>query len=153
MVRGDRELIAGIATDPQFGRTVMLGVGGVLAEAVADVTLRLVPIERIDAEEMVDDLKAQALLGPFRGELPVDREVLVSVLLGLSRAARASLPYVYLGYWVEGSNRMAYKTGFRPLERLGRDGWRRMDRAELDSANEPLNLPTRRERKRLLIDA
>ena len=75
------------------------------------------------------------------------------ILDHIIRAARASLPYVYLGYWVEGSNRMAYKTSFRPLERLGRDGWRRMDRAELDSANEPLNLPTRRERKRLLIDA
>jgi arginine-tRNA-protein transferase len=49
---------------------------------------------------------------------------------------------------------MAYKTGFKPLERLGRDGWRRMDerKAEL-SANEPLALPTRRDRRRLLIDA
>ena len=49
------------------------------------------------------------------------------ILDHIIRAARAGLPYVYLGYWVEGSNRMAYKTGFRPLERLGRDGWRRMD--------------------------
>jgi arginine-tRNA-protein transferase len=61
---------------------------------------------------------------------------------------------VYLGYWVEGSNRMAYKTGFRPLERLGRDGWRRMDKIEAEEAgSEPLSLPTRRERKRLLIEA
>ena len=75
------------------------------------------------------------------------------ILDHIIRAARASLPYVYLGYWVEGSNRMAYKTGFRPLERLGRDGWRRMDRAELEEASEPLKLPARRERKRLLIDA
>ena len=43
-------------TIPQFGMTVMLGVGGILAEAVADVTIRLVPIERVDAEEMIDDL-------------------------------------------------------------------------------------------------
>ena len=43
------------------------------------------------------------------------------------RAARAGPPYVYLGYWVEGSTCMAYKTGFRLLERLGRHGWRRMD--------------------------
>ncbi len=49
------------------------------------------------------------------------------ILDHIVRAARASLPYVYLGYWVEGSTRMAYKTQFRPLERLGRDGWRRMD--------------------------
>lgn len=45
------------------------------------------------------------------------------------RAARARLPYVYLGYWVEGSARMAYKTRFRPIERLGPDGWRRFEPA------------------------
>ena len=70
------------------------------------------------------------------------------------RAARASLPYVYLGYWVEGSSRMAYKTGFRPLERLGRDGWRRMDKDEVESAaSTPVALPTRRSRNRLLTEA
>ncbi|HEY1146391.1 MAG TPA: arginyltransferase, partial [Allosphingosinicella sp.] len=52
------------------------------------------------------------------------------ILDHIVRAARAGLPYVYLGYWVEGSTRMAYKTGFRPLERLSRDGWRRMDELE-----------------------
>ena len=76
------------------------------------------------------------------------------ILDHIIRAARAGLPYVYLGYWVEGSNRMAYKTGFRPLERLGRDGWRRMDEADAELGdNEPLVLPTRRARRRLLIDA
>ena len=85
--RVDRELIAGLHRDPQFGMTVMLGVGGILAEAVADVTFRLAPIERVDAEEMIDELRAQALLGPFRGEPAVDRERLADVLLGLSRVA------------------------------------------------------------------
>jgi arginine-tRNA-protein transferase len=76
------------------------------------------------------------------------------ILDHIVRAARAALPYVYLGYWVEGSPRMAYKTSFRPLERLGRDGWRRMDELELEpESNEPLTLPTRRIRHRLLIDA
>jgi acetate---CoA ligase (ADP-forming) subunit beta len=89
MLRGTRELIAGLHLDEQFGMTVMLGVGGVLAEAVADVTFRLVPIDRVDAEEMVDDLHTQRLLGAFRGEPPVDRAALVEVLLGLSRAAEA----------------------------------------------------------------
>ena len=70
MVHGNRELIAGLADDPQFGMTVMLGIGGILAEAISDVTFRLVPIERVDAEEMIDDLRTQALLGPFRGEPP-----------------------------------------------------------------------------------
>jgi succinyl-CoA synthetase beta subunit len=89
MLRATRELIAGLHRDPQFGMTVMLGVGGVLAEAVADVSFRLVPIERVDAEEMLDDLALQRLLGPFRGEPAVDRAAVADVLLGLSEAARA----------------------------------------------------------------
>jgi acetyl-CoA synthetase (ADP-forming) len=78
-----------VATDAQFGRTVLVGVGGVLAEAVADVSVRLLPIDRVDAEEMLDDLATQALLGEFRGEPAVDREALVAVLVGLSEAAAA----------------------------------------------------------------
>jgi arginine-tRNA-protein transferase len=76
------------------------------------------------------------------------------ILDHIVRAARAGLPYVYLGYWVEGSRRMDYKTSFRPLERLGRDGWRRVDEAEAElSLDAPLALPTRRARNRLLIEA
>jgi succinyl-CoA synthetase beta subunit len=87
MLKGNRELIAGLHLDPQFGMTVMLGLGGILAEAVADVTFRLVPIERVDAEEMIDDLVTQRLFGELRGEPAVDRDALVGVLLGLSAAA------------------------------------------------------------------
>jgi len=76
------------------------------------------------------------------------------ILDHIRRASDAGLPYVYLGYWVDGSPRMAYKTGFHPLERLGRDGWRRMDEIEAEETlSLPLNLPTRRDRGRLLIDA
>ena len=49
------------------------------------------------------------------------------ILDHIVRAARAGLPYVYLGYWVEDAKRMAYKAKFRPLERLGPDGWRRFE--------------------------
>jgi succinyl-CoA synthetase beta subunit len=87
MLKGNRELIAGLHLDPQFGMTVMLGVGGILAEAVADVAFRLVPIERVDGEEMIDELATQRLFGAFRGEPAVDREALVDVLVGLSAAA------------------------------------------------------------------
>jgi len=44
----------------------------------------------------------------------------------IARARDAGLPYVYLGYWVQGSDRMAYKTRYRPIEQLGPSGWRRM---------------------------
>lgn len=55
------------------------------------------------------------------------------ILDHICRAAEQGLPYVYLGYWVEGSDRMRYKVRYRPLERLGRDGWRRMSREEQDA--------------------
>jgi succinyl-CoA synthetase beta subunit len=87
MVSGNRELIAGLHDDPQFGMTVMLGVGGILAEAVQDVTFRLVPLTKVDAEEMLDDLKMQRLLGEFRGEAAIDRAKVVDVILGLAKAA------------------------------------------------------------------
>ncbi len=89
MVRGSRELIAGVVRDPQFGPCVMVGIGGVLTEALADVAFRLVPVERVDAEEMLDELGTQALFGPVRGEPPVDRNAVVDVVLALSRLAAA----------------------------------------------------------------
>lgn len=94
MLGGNRELIAGLHRDDQFGMTVMLGVGGILAEAVADVAFRLVPISRRDAADMIDDLATQKLLGAFRGESAVDREALVDVLMGLSAAAEADTAIV-----------------------------------------------------------
>ncbi|HKY14461.1 MAG TPA: acetate--CoA ligase family protein [Microthrixaceae bacterium] len=87
MVAGNRELIAGVATDPQFGRTVLVGLGGVLAEAVADVAVRLVPIDVDDALEMLADLRTSAILDEFRGEPAVDRRAVADVLVALSTAA------------------------------------------------------------------
>jgi arginine-tRNA-protein transferase len=71
------------------------------------------------------------------------------ILDHILRTAKARLPFVYLGYWVEGSERMKYKTSFRPLERLGRDGWRRMDEVERERQPElelEMRLPTRNQR-------
>jgi acetyltransferase len=87
MVSGNRELIAGLVRDPQFGPTVMLGVGGILAEAVADVVFRPAPLDAVTAEEMIGDLATQKLLGAFRGEAAVDRSRLVDLLVGLGRLA------------------------------------------------------------------
>ncbi len=89
MLRGNRELIAGLHLDAQFGATVMLGVGGILAEAVADVAFRLVPLTAIDAEELIEDLQTQALLGEFRGEPAIDRAELVQIVTGLATLAAA----------------------------------------------------------------
>ncbi|MCC6942056.1 MAG: arginyltransferase [Novosphingobium sp.] len=56
------------------------------------------------------------------------------ILDHIQRAARVGLPYVYLGYWVEGSERMQYKVRYRPMEKLGRDGWERFEPTEQASA-------------------
>ena len=75
------------------------------------------------------------------------------ILDHIRRAAAEGLPYVYLGYWVEGSQRMQYKIRFRPMERLGRDGWRRMERSEQDAliaaavASKPAEAPDGRPAK------
>ncbi len=87
MVQGNRELIAGVVRDPQFGASVMLGIGGILAEAIADVVFRPAPLDRVTAHEMIADLATQKLLGDFRGEAAVDREKLVDVLVGLGNLA------------------------------------------------------------------
>lgn len=89
MISGARELIAGMQRDPQFGPTVLVGIGGVIAEALADVSIRLAPLDTVDASEMLDDLAAQPLLGPFRGEPALDRAAMTDVLLGLARLADA----------------------------------------------------------------
>lgn len=87
MIQGNRELIAGLLRDPQFGPTVMLGVGGVLAEAIADVVFRPAPLDDVTASEMIDGLATRRLLGEFRGEAAVSRRHLVDLLVGLGRLA------------------------------------------------------------------
>jgi acetate---CoA ligase (ADP-forming) subunit beta len=93
MVSGRREVIAGLVRDPQFGPCVMLGLGGIFAEAVGDVAFASAPLARGDAEDLIDALQYKKLLGPFRGEPAVDRRALANVLeaLGKLGAARADV--------------------------------------------------------------
>ncbi len=81
MIVGKREVIVGGARDAQFGPSVMLGVGGVLVEAYADVAFRLAPLDERDALEMINEIRAKGLFGAVRGEPPVDREALAGVLV------------------------------------------------------------------------
>lgn len=87
MVAGHRELIAGVVHTPQFGAALMLGLGGVLAEAVGQAVFRLLPVSVGDCRDMIDDLDIPALLGPLRGEPAVDQAALVATLLGLAEVA------------------------------------------------------------------
>ena len=87
MLNGKREFVAGLMRDPMFGPIVMFGLGGVFTEALDDVVFRSVPIDEIEAEAMLDEIKASQLLGAYRGELAADRKALVNCLLGLSKLA------------------------------------------------------------------
>jgi acetate---CoA ligase (ADP-forming) subunit beta len=85
MVHGRRELILGLTRDRQFGPCVMLGLGGILAEAIRDVVFRVAPLTAIDALEMVEDLRASRLLGAFRGEPAANRGALADSIVALGR--------------------------------------------------------------------
>lgn len=87
MAVGLREFIAGVTVDQVFGPTVAFGLGGVLAEAIGDITIRLAPLRRHDAFDMMESLNSRVLLGEFRGEPAVDRERLADLLCSLSEAA------------------------------------------------------------------
>jgi len=78
------ELIVGMSRDAQFGPVIMFGLGGIFVEVIEDVSLRLVPLVRRDAQEMLTEIKGSKLLGEFRGRPPVDRAALEDLLLKLS---------------------------------------------------------------------
>lgn len=85
MVKGEREFVAGLIRDPQFGPCVMFGLGGIFTEVLKDVTFRVAPLEKRDAIEMMNEIKAKKLLDEFRGKPAVDRDVLASALINLGR--------------------------------------------------------------------
>ena len=85
MVKGEREFVAGLIRDPQFGPCIMFGLGGIFTEVLKDVTFRVAPLEKRDAIEMMNEIKAKKLLDEFRGKPAVDRDVLASALINLGR--------------------------------------------------------------------
>ncbi len=85
MVTGTREMVAGLSRDAQFGPCVMLGLGGVMAEILNDTVFRAAPIDRIEAGDMIAELKSRPLLDAFRGQRPADRDAIGRILVALGR--------------------------------------------------------------------
>ncbi len=77
------EIIIGLINDRTFGLTIMFGLGGIYTEVYKDVTFRVVPIKREDAEEMLKEIKAAPILEGFR-KIKVDREAIVNLLVKVS---------------------------------------------------------------------
>ncbi len=76
-----QEIVVGGLRDPQFGPLVMVGLGGIFVEVLADVSFRICPITRLDAREMLAELKGVAILNGARNRKAVSQESIVEVLL------------------------------------------------------------------------
>ena len=81
MAPAGQEIVVGGLRDAQFGPLVMVGLGGIFVEVLADVAFRICPVTRLDAEEMLDELKGAAILKGARGRRPVSREAIIETLL------------------------------------------------------------------------
>jgi acyl-CoA synthetase (NDP forming) len=81
------ELIAGVTQDPGFGPLVMLAMGGVTAELIADRTFHLVPLSEPEAARMLRALRCSPLLFGYRGSAPCDVGALQDVLLRVAALA------------------------------------------------------------------
>jgi len=85
MVSGQRELVVGLTRDPQFGPCVMLGIGGMMTEVFEDIVFRMAPFGKIEAKDMSEELRFKAILGAFRGQKPVDMDMLCHILIAVGQ--------------------------------------------------------------------
>jgi acyl-CoA synthetase (NDP forming) len=85
MARPGIEVIIGMTKDAQFGPVLMFGLGGILVELLKDVSFRIVPLEREDAQEMIREIKGYPLLEGYRGSEPIDVSILEEILIKVSR--------------------------------------------------------------------
>ena len=90
MVRGAREVILGLSHDPQFGPVVVFGLGGIYAEVWRDISLRVAPVDRAEAEAMIREVRSYPILSGVRGQAPSDLDALADLLVTFSR-----LPFLY----------------------------------------------------------
>jgi acetyltransferase len=89
MARPGREVIVGAVRDPQFGPLVMFGSGGVYVELLKDVSFRLAPVARSEAEAMIEETLAGKLLAGLRGQPPADKSAVADVIVAVSELVAA----------------------------------------------------------------
>jgi acyl-CoA synthetase (NDP forming) len=85
MIRPGTEVIVGTSKDSQFGPVIMFGLGGIFVELLKDVSFRVIPVERRDAQEMIKEIKGYPLLQGYRGKEPANISALVEVILKISK--------------------------------------------------------------------
>jgi acyl-CoA synthetase (NDP forming) len=84
MAKEGVEIIIGLVQDPTFGLSIMCGIGGIFTELYKDVTFRVVPIERYDAEQMIEELKGKKLLEGFRG-IKANKQLVIDLVLKIAK--------------------------------------------------------------------
>lgn len=82
---GGLEVLVGMNRDPQFGPLVTFGLGGIYVEVLKDVTFRVAPFTRLEAQAMLEEIRSKALLDGVRGKPPIDKEVVVDTLLRMGQ--------------------------------------------------------------------
>ena len=87
MVTGGVEVIVGVSRDPHFGPVLLFGMGGTLVELYQDVAMRVCPVTRTDALEIVQEVKGSRLLEGHRGSPEADTEALLDVMVRVSDLA------------------------------------------------------------------
>jgi len=85
MAPASTEVIVGGIKDPQFGQTLMFGLGGIFVEILKDVTFRIAPVTEEEAKEMITEVKAYPLLQGYRGTPPADTGAVMRILLATSK--------------------------------------------------------------------
>ncbi len=85
MIPNGREVILGAKRDPSFGPVLLFGLGGIYVEVLKETSLRVAPINRSEAGEMINELRGSAILKGIRGEKPSDIDALIEMLLRLSQ--------------------------------------------------------------------
>ena len=85
LIRGKRELVAGLTRVPQFGPCVMFGLGGIFTEILNDVSFRVAPLEKYDALEMMQEIRGRKILDAVRGMETVDLDMLADIMLTIGK--------------------------------------------------------------------
>ena len=87
------EIILGLVQDPTFGLSIMFGIGGIFTELYKDVTFRIVPIEKNDAKQMVEEIEGKELLEGFRN-IPANKQLVIDLIMKVSKIGKELMDHI-----------------------------------------------------------
>ncbi len=87
------EIIIGLVQDPTFGLSIMFGIGGIFTELYQDVTFRVIPIDRYDAEQMIEEIKGKKLLEGFRN-IKADKKSVIDLIMKVSKIGKELIGFI-----------------------------------------------------------